>query len=76
MEIDKAYERKIGVIEREIGDKLFFLLWFMTLTQLVLIIWEWIHLVCIQGKGKTKRCIYASCQKTARTRSDQAFGQR
>ena len=45
MDIDKSYERKIGIIERELGDKLFFLLWFATLIQLCLILWEWIDLV-------------------------------
>ncbi len=45
MNIDKSYERKIDTAEREIGDKLFFLLWFATLIQLGLVVWEWINLV-------------------------------
>ncbi len=45
MDIEKSYERKIETAKREIGDKLFFLLWFITLVQLGLIIWEWINLM-------------------------------
>ncbi len=45
MDIDKSYEKKIGIAERELGDKLFFLLWFITLVQLVLIVWEWLNLM-------------------------------
>ena len=45
MDMDNSYERKIGIVERELGDKLFFLLWFATLIQLGLILWEWIDLV-------------------------------
>ncbi len=45
MDIERSYERRIETVEKEIGDKLFFLLWFMTMAQLVLIMWEWIHLV-------------------------------
>ncbi len=45
MDIGKTYERKIEVVEKEIGDKVFFLLWSMTIVQLDLIVWEWINLI-------------------------------
>ena len=45
MDIDKSYERKVGIVERELGDKLFFLLWFATAIQITLVLWEWVNLV-------------------------------
>ena len=45
MDRDTFYERKIATAEKEIGDKLFFLLWFATLIQLGLILWELVNLV-------------------------------
>ena len=45
MDIDKSFEKKRGIVERELGDKLFFLLWFITIGQLGLIIWECLNLM-------------------------------
>ncbi len=45
MNIENVYERKVEVAEKEIGDKLFYLLWSMTIVQLALIVWEWINLI-------------------------------
>lgn len=45
MHIEASYARKIGIAERELGDKLFLLLWVATVIQLGLILFEWINLV-------------------------------